>query len=729
MLERYEIVGRVAAGSTALVWKARDPQLGREVAIKQLTVSGPAMREQMRTEARILAGLDDPNIVAIYDFVEDESGAYIVEEWVDGATLGALLSSGVRLEPVQAVGILHGALSGLAHAHARGIVHRDIQPGNILIDRAGTSKLVDFGLASGTGSLGSSGARAYQSPEALAGQPVTPASDVYSAAALLAHLLKGKASVPPDARGIPEPLATVLNYSLSADPAQRPPTAAELLAWLRETADQTFGAGWLGRASVAALVGAVGAVPIVAIAGAGTAAGVAGAGSVAGSAAGAAAAGGTAAGTAASPGVGGGGFGAVGGGLGVGSGAGGSTAASASTATQGSHSAASAGLHFGKATMIKFGVAAVLVAAAATAGAVALASSGSDAKSVNGLTGTADIYLAGQPKSSSKVDPSLGVVPNRIKVSSGAHTVSFPSVTGKIGCCTDPKDVHGPDGDNGKDFSGTDISAFNGISGVKYPGQTLFLVGVFLGDTPPKQAGQVDLSNANKTLVQAPELGQVFFVGDGHTDQGKLQKIVIPSGAKSMYVGFADASGFSGQPSSYNDNPGKLDVKYQFSGSTAQGVPVPLVSSSTPSPTPSSTPPSSAPQSSPPPSSSVPVSAPPSSAPSSLPPPATTIQVDGTPFTFNFVPTNPDPSEVGFHSAAATIFLHVPQLSADLAQPFVRVSILNEADGTTVIAQDFSEPTAAGGVAVTIPADGDYLLRVTPAGTGSGTVTVSLTPS
>ena len=199
---QYEVLGRVAGGSTALLWKARDPQLGREVAIKQVAGDFARLREQWRAEARTLASFDSPNIVAVYDYLEDAESAYIVEEWVDGASLGALLATGARLTGQQAVGILRGALMGLAYAHARGIVHRDIAPGNILIDQAGTSKLVDFGLASTTGSLGSSGARAYLSPEALAGQPVTPRSDVYSAAALLAHLLRGRPTTPPSGSGI-----------------------------------------------------------------------------------------------------------------------------------------------------------------------------------------------------------------------------------------------------------------------------------------------------------------------------------------------------------------------------------------------------------------------------------------------------------------------------------------------------------------------------------------------
>jgi hypothetical protein len=719
-IDRYQIIGRVAAGSTALVYKAHDPQLGRDVAIKQLSGAGPQLREQYRAEARTLATLDSPNIVAIYDFVEDASGAYIVEEWVEGASLGAMLTAGAKLTPVQAVGILHGALSGLAHAHQRGIVHRDVSPANILIDRAGTSKLVDFGLASATGSLGSSGARAYQSPEALAGQPVTPRSDVYSAAALLAHLLKGRPTIPPDAKGIPEPIATVITYSLAGDPQSRPPTAAELLAWLDQTADQTFGAGWLSQASVAGLVAAAGTVPIVAVAALGTA-GAAAAGT--GTAAGAAAAGGGAAATSGAAAA-GGGIAASGSGAGSGaaalSGVGSGMAGGAGNVGTGlagkaaGHGAAKATAHAGrhgiaKGALVKVGAAAIVVAGAATATAVALTSGGGSSKTaINGLTGESDLYLA-TVSQSVQITPNQGKRPVAITVKSGAHTVSFPSVTGKIGCCTDPKQVHGPDGDNGKDFGhGTDIPAANGISGVKHATQTLFVAGVFVGSSKPDQTGQVDLSNGNNELVQAPQLGQVFFIGDGHTASGKLQKIEIPQGAKTMYVGFVDASSFVGPFCCYDDNPGKLKATYEFSSARAQGQALPTVATTTSTPPPPSSPPVSA------------TSAPPLA-------PTVTVAVDGPPITLTFTADRSEPQVVGFTAPAGPVFLHVTQLSPPLAQPFVRFGVAS-ADGTVPIAApDFDAPTPASGFEFEVPAQGDYVISVTPAGVADGTITLNLT--
>ena len=264
--------------------------------------------------------------------------------------------------------------------------------------------------------------------------------------------------------------------------------------------------------------------------------------------------------------------------------------------------------------------------------------------------------------------------------------------------CGNPQQEHGPDG--GKDLGGsTNINALNGISGVVHSSANLFTVGVFLGSSKPDQTGQVDLSNGNTTLVQAPQLGQVFFIGDGHTASGKLQEVLVPQGAKAMYVGFADAAAFGGDPCCYNDNPGKLNAMYKFSSSGGNGTAVPTVpSSTTPPPPPTST----------------------SSAPA---PPGTTIAIDGAPVVFSFDPASPDPSSAGFDAPAGTLYLTVTQLTPELAQPFVRITVTNP-DGTGAIAApDFNQP---GTVQFEVQSAGPYVLAVTPAGIAPGTVTVTL---
>ena len=269
----YEVVELVAVGSTGTVYRARHMELDRIAAIKELS---PALRnvpgqlERMRNEARILGELDNVHVVAVYDYVEEPDRAWIAEEWVDGVTLQGMLIASGQLTPEQSVGVLRGALTGLACAHDRGVVHRDISPGNIIADRQGTSKLVDFGLAAPVGDTGVCGTPAYVSPEAARGGTVGKSSDVYSAASVLFTLLSGH---PPfragDAVSVlrshvddPPPaltdhgvrLADLLRRAMAKDPAVRPPDAAAFLAELEDAAVERWGAGWLARASIAGLV-------------------------------------------------------------------------------------------------------------------------------------------------------------------------------------------------------------------------------------------------------------------------------------------------------------------------------------------------------------------------------------------------------------------------------------------------------------------------------------------
>ncbi|HEY8826380.1 MAG TPA: serine/threonine-protein kinase, partial [Jatrophihabitantaceae bacterium] len=244
--------------------------MDRVVAIKALDAPSAESRAQWRSEAQVLAALDDPHLVAVYGYAENAEGAYIIEEWVDGAPLTAVLSAG-PLSAAQALGVIRGALLGLAHVHARGLVHGDIAPANILFDTAGSSKLVDFGLSSYAGATSaSSGTTAYASPEAQRGQPVTAPSDVYAAAAVLAYLLRGRAAVTPVLDGVDAALRPVLRRALDADPARRYPDAAAFLAALEEDATRRYGATWWTQTGLAALVAAAPAT--VLIEGSGTAA-------------------------------------------------------------------------------------------------------------------------------------------------------------------------------------------------------------------------------------------------------------------------------------------------------------------------------------------------------------------------------------------------------------------------------------------------------------------------
>lgn len=274
---KYDVVGQVGAGSTGLVWLATQPEVDRPVAIKQLApdlATDSSFRDRFRSEARVLASLTTPNIVAVYDYVEAPDEAYIVEEYVDGAPLARVVAEHGRLTSEQAVGVMRGALRGLTDAHDAGLVHGDVTPANILVTTEGVSKLIDFGLSVGSGTSGSSGTAAYASPEAVNGRPLDARSDVYSAGCVLYELLAGRppfsagtaaetavlqvAAAPPELTGSHTRMRGVVGRAMAKDPAERFHDARELLEALEVEAARDLGADWELAASVAGLAVAAG---------------------------------------------------------------------------------------------------------------------------------------------------------------------------------------------------------------------------------------------------------------------------------------------------------------------------------------------------------------------------------------------------------------------------------------------------------------------------------------
>jgi serine/threonine-protein kinase len=285
----YELVTQVATSPTGSVWLGRDPALDRRVAVKQVAAGAVQSVERLRTEARVLARLSHPNIVAVIDLLEADGQLWLVEEWVDGLTLPAVLRNTGRFTPTQAVGAVRGGLLGLAYAHRNGIVHGDVSPSNMLLDLRGTTKLIDFGLAQPSGVAGVAGTPGYLSPEAASGRPLVPASDVYSAAAVLALLLRGQPLFEgataeavlaaqfrpgePPLSGIDPHLRSVLRAALTPSAADRP-DAGQFLAALDGAAERAFGPGWLASAGLAAAVGAAATAGVSVAIGSGAGAGL-----------------------------------------------------------------------------------------------------------------------------------------------------------------------------------------------------------------------------------------------------------------------------------------------------------------------------------------------------------------------------------------------------------------------------------------------------------------------
>ncbi|MBY8873543.1 protein kinase [Micromonospora sp. PLK6-60] len=254
---RYQAEELLGSGGMAAVWRGRDLRLDRPVAVKVLTGAGldePMALERFDREARAVARLAHPNIVAVYDFGTDDGDPYLVMELVEGQTVSALVMA-APLPIGRALAIAEQTCDGLAAAHAAGVVHRDIKPGNLIVTPAGIVKICDFGIArlsrDGENTLTNAATRlgtsSYMSPEQATGGPVDPRTDLYGLGCTLYTMLAG---TPPFAGDplhvlhqhlhdpptpvrsrrpeVPPALDALLADLLAKDPAARPTDAAEV---------------------------------------------------------------------------------------------------------------------------------------------------------------------------------------------------------------------------------------------------------------------------------------------------------------------------------------------------------------------------------------------------------------------------------------------------------------------------------------------------------------------
>ena len=232
---RYEMAGFLGKGAMGAVFLMRQLALDRLVAVKAVRGSGLTPKENRRLikEAKVLAKLAHPAIRAIYDTGIDGAVPYMVCEYVDGETLSARLARGGALLLPEALRIALGVLDGLEYAHRQGVVHRDLKPGNILLDREGRAKLVDFGLATmsdmntiETVSGRILGTPRYMSPEQVDGQDTTAASDIYAMGVVLYELVTGK--LPYEGPGPMNYMEQHLNATPRTVTALRPELPSEL---------------------------------------------------------------------------------------------------------------------------------------------------------------------------------------------------------------------------------------------------------------------------------------------------------------------------------------------------------------------------------------------------------------------------------------------------------------------------------------------------------------------
>jgi eukaryotic-like serine/threonine-protein kinase len=248
----------------ASVLLCRDERLGREVAVKRLHADSPVDVEQRFVrEAKLGASLNHPNLVSVFDTATDEEGVLIVMEYVEGEALARTLKRG-PLPPERVASVVRDVGSALDHAHAQGVVHRDVKPGNVLLRRDGVTKLVDLGIATAqdhtrlTHSGMVLGTAAYMAPEQLEGGETTPATDIYALAVVAYEALTGERAregrtpieiahriatdPPPDIRDAmpsasPE-AADVLKRAMARDPRDRPASAGELATGLARALDE-----------------------------------------------------------------------------------------------------------------------------------------------------------------------------------------------------------------------------------------------------------------------------------------------------------------------------------------------------------------------------------------------------------------------------------------------------------------------------------------------------------
>src|SRR5918992_1520049 len=288
---RFALVREIGSGGMSAVFLGRDEVLDRPVAIKILNpdLEDSDVGARFRREGRTAAKLSHPNIVQVYDAGEDELGghevSYIVVEYVPGGDLKDLIDTRGPLPGIMLSRIGADVADGLAHAHERGVIHRDIKPQNVLMDDYGSPKLTDFGIARALAadhstSTGSPlGTALYSSPEQLRGEGVTPKSDIYSLGTTLYHAAVGeppfsgdplqvatqqvaKLPTPPRARGaaVGERLEDLILRCLAKDPAERPDALTLHARLLQISAAPTTGAGAAGVSGVTRATGAAKAV-------------------------------------------------------------------------------------------------------------------------------------------------------------------------------------------------------------------------------------------------------------------------------------------------------------------------------------------------------------------------------------------------------------------------------------------------------------------------------------
>ncbi|MDX1632263.1 MAG: serine/threonine-protein kinase [Thermoanaerobaculia bacterium] len=269
-LGKYELVRRIGTGSFGLLYEAFDPHLKRSVAIKVCTSPEEQVRLRFYREAEIAGNLVHPNIATVHDFGFHGEIPYLVEEFLEGSDLDARIDQAGGLAYSQQLDYLIQLARGLGHAHAEGVIHRDVKPSNVRILHDDSLKILDFGVAKRTDAeskltqVGNTvGTAAYLSPELLRGREASPASDVFAFGVVAYRLLAEERPFAATSisgvlaqilhedpkplrriwRGCPRRLEAMVHRCLEKEPGDRPPSFREIRNELEEIAFETLGGG------------------------------------------------------------------------------------------------------------------------------------------------------------------------------------------------------------------------------------------------------------------------------------------------------------------------------------------------------------------------------------------------------------------------------------------------------------------------------------------------------
>ena len=216
-IDRFRIVRKLGQGSQGVVYLAEDPRLERFVAIKTIDrLLSPEQGRRLMDEARNISKMRHPNVVSVYEAGDDRGKPYVVFEYVEGISLSDLMKKEGTMVVHRAVSMMIQILDGIDYAHQMGIIHRDLNPSNIMIDRDSVARIMDFGLSIMIGAVNEvAGTPYYMSPEHFSRSPLTPKADIFSLGLVFYEMLAGRPAFTGDNN-------FALMYRISHDPVEPP---------------------------------------------------------------------------------------------------------------------------------------------------------------------------------------------------------------------------------------------------------------------------------------------------------------------------------------------------------------------------------------------------------------------------------------------------------------------------------------------------------------------------